>query len=144
MASREIGDCHEVLQKAWGYIQGAFRESFPGWDIILVCTFRPVEEQFDLFKKGRRETPEGWIVDDSKSVVTQVDGRARLSNHNYHPARAFDVALKKPDGSITYDVSEPAWQALPGIATMAGVVNGGSWKSFKDFPHFELPKEESV
>lgn len=142
MASRDIADCTVPLHAAWMKVSAEFRRRFPGWDIIVTCTHRSVQEQFDLFKKGRRLSGKNWVVSDAKLVVTNVDGWTKKSNHNYYPARAFDVALKQPDGKLNWPEKNkkipPQWAALPDIATFCGLVNGGPWKSITDYPHFEM------
>ena len=140
MASREISECVEELQTKWPLIRDAFCKQFPGWGLEISCSHRPVEEQFELFKKGRREVNGEWIVDDAKSVVTYVDGKTKLSEHNHEPARALDVFVKKPDGSITWDLTEEPWKRLPEIVQSFGLESGGTWQKFKDYPHIQLSR----
>lgn len=140
MPSRDIADCVQELQTKWPLLQEEFRKQFPGWGIELTCSHRPVEEQFELFKKGRRESDGGWVVADAKAVVTYVDGRTRLSEHNYKPSRAIDVLIKKPDGKITWDLTEEPWKKLPEIVQSFGLESGGTWQKFKDFPHIQVSK----
>ena len=140
MASRDISECVEELQIKWPLLQDVFCKQFKGWGIEISCSHRPVEEQFELFKKGRREVNGEWIIDDSKSVVTYVDGKSRLSEHNYKPSRAIDVFLKKPDGSITWDLTEEPWKKLPEIVQGFGLESGGTWQKFKDYPHIQVSK----
>lgn len=138
MPSRDIKDCALELQTAWGIIRPEFVARFPGWDMILTCTHRTPEEQFDLYKKGRTLMGQEWIANDAKSIVTHADGTRKLSMHNYYPSKAFDVALKDPEGRLQWNNGLPQWRILPELATLAEVVNGGSWKHFTDYPHFEL------
>jgi peptidoglycan LD-endopeptidase CwlK len=140
MPSREIKDCVPELQAAWPKLQEIFCGRFPGWGMILTCTHRSVEEQADLFKKGRRLLGDGrWVVSDPAIRLTNIDGKHVLSEHNYSPARAFDVALKMPDGRLCWEYGTPQWQAIPEIATAVGLESGGAWKTFKDYPHFHIP-----
>lgn len=140
MPSRDITDCSQELQDKWPMLHDEFCKRFPGWGIELTCTYRTPEEQFELFKKGRREANGEWIVADAKSVVTYIDGIKKLSEHNQHPARAFDVLLKRPDGKITWDLTEEAWQKLPEIVSSLGLESGGTWQKFKDFPHVQMSR----
>lgn len=143
MPSREIADCVVELQEAWPKLQATFSAKFPGWGLLLTCTFRNTEEQFDLYKKGRRLLDDGrWVVSDPAERVTNVDGRHVLSEHNYRPARAFDVALKMPDGRLCWEFGAPQWRALPDMAAALGLESGGSWETFKDFPHVQLRKAD--
>lgn len=86
---------------------------------------RTAEQQNALFKAGK----------------SQLDGYAKKSNHQ--TGNAFDV-FAYIDGKASWDE-----QALTHIASSimeaAEIIGveltwGGSWKSFKDMPHFELKK----
>jgi peptidoglycan L-alanyl-D-glutamate endopeptidase CwlK len=138
--SRDIKDCCEELRQKWPLLQEAFCAKFPGWGMELTCTARPPEEQFELFKKGRSKVGEEWVVSDAKVVVTYVDGFKKVGEHNKSPSRAFDVMLKRPDGSITWDLTEEAWQALPSLVAELGLESGGAWTKFKDFPHVQVKR----
>src|SRR5688572_23247461 len=113
MASRNIKDCLKSLQTAWPKLRALFQEEFPGWTMALTCTYRTPEEQFELFKKGRKLADGKWVLEDAAKRVTNVDGKTKLSNHNRFPARAFDVALKSPKGALVWDSKLAPWQALP-------------------------------
>ena len=103
-----------------------FRES-TGNDLILTCTQRSVEEQQKLYALGR--TVPG-------QRVTNVDGVRKLSNHNFTPARAVDVAVVV-HGKVSWSPADYA--PLGELAKRYGLVWGGSWKSFRDYPNLELP-----
>lgn len=141
MTSRDIKDCVQELQDKWPLLEQEFERRFPGWNLILTCTHRSPEEQFELYKKGRRQVGDDWAIADAGQVVTYKDGLKSKSEHNVYPARAFDVAIKKPDGSLTWDLKEQAWQELPLMVKELKLVSGGSWVRFKDFPHVEVSKE---
>lgn len=140
MPSRNISDCCQELQEKWPLLVAEFVRRFPGWGIELTCTQRTPEEQFELFKKGRTEVNGEWIVSDAKAVVTYVDGKTKLSEHNKTPAMAFDVMIKKPDGGITWDLTAEPWQKLPEIVASLGLESGGTWTKFKDFPHVQVAR----
>lgn len=138
MSSRNIEDCVQELRDKWPLLADDFTRAFPGYSLELTCTHRTPEEQFSLFQKGRRKVGDSWVVDDAAHVVTQIDGQTRLSNHNHYPARAFDVAIKQPDGSLTWDLSHPAWKALPDIVAALNLISGGAWAHWRDYPHVEI------
>lgn len=140
MPSRDIKDCVTELQDKWPLLKAEFQRRFPGWVMLLTCTHRTPEEQFELFKRGRRPIGDGWAVARAAEVVTYKDGLKDLSNHNYYPARAFDFALQKPDGDLTWDLKEDAWKAVPDIVHKFGLVSGGTWKKLVDYPHVETNK----
>lgn len=151
MPSKKLSDCVAPLAKAFTYLTNAFQEEYPHWQMVVCCTHRPPEEQFDLFKKGRElnEDSNRWEVVDARQVVTNKDGTKLLSRHNDYPARAVDVELYGPNRKKFWDFNSPAveaggetvpnpWKWLRDTAGRFGLVNGGSWTTIKDFPHFQL------
>ena len=144
MASRNITDCIQELQNAWPKLKAEFEHMFPGWKMILTATYRTPEEQFKIFQDGRTFNHDlgQWIVHDQAQVKTMRDGIKRLSLHNDFPAKAFDVALINPAGAAVW--TSPVkpfpeqWAALPGLAPLFGLENGGSWSRLHDWPHFQL------
>jgi len=84
---------------------------------------RTFQEQQDLYDKGR--TKPGIIVTKAKPGS---------SYHNY--GLAIDVYYLKLDGKI--DLKTTIKPEIGEIAKEIGLSWGGYWKSFKDFPHFEL------
>ena len=127
MPKRDITLCHPILQNAWCDVSEAYLRKYPSLPKpILTATYRSNDEQGELYKKGR--TMGGKIVTNIKK-----DGK-----HNNMPAEAFDIAFKNSDGTL--DWSGQNFRNFAGIMEMMYpmVVWGGSWKSFKDLPHFEV------
>jgi len=101
------------------------------------------EEQFELFKKGRKEIDGNWTIVDLDQVVTFRDGYEKKSNHQ--SGKAVDV--------YAYVNGRASWDKVH-LSIIAGVVLataaemgiklrwGGTFgsKVFKgwDKPHFEL------
>jgi len=126
-------------------IQTIFQEVVKIYDCSIIFGIRTPEIQFELYKKGREERGGAWIVTDSKNVVTFKDGFKKLSRHNYEPSKAVDV--------IPYPID---WKDINRMFQLNGVVQtiqaqlleqgkitkllewGGNWKSFKDYPHYQL------
>lgn len=147
MASNKITDCIPELQKAWPRLKAEFESMFPGWTMKLTYTHRTPEEQFEIYKEGRiynyktkewdRKT---YFTNDGReqyeSVLTFCDGTKRLSGHNYYPAKAFDVALQKPDKDFEWDDAKPQWRVLPSLGEAYGLKNLGP--AIGDWCHFEL------
>lgn len=127
MASTRLTDAEPMLALAYTCILHDFRES-TGNDLLLTCTHRSVEEQQKLYAQGRTTTGQR---------VTNVDGITHLSNHNYTPARAVDVAVVV-HGKVSWSPADYA--PLGELAKRYGLVWGGSWRTFKDYPHLELPE----
>ena len=88
----------------------------------IVQGLRTINEQNALYAQGR--TTKG-------SIVTNAKGGQ--SFHNY--GLAIDIAELDAKGQINwnYDMSK-----LKPIADKYNIIWGGSWKSFKDLPHFEM------
>lgn len=131
MPSTRLTDAEPALQLAYTCLLHDFRES-TGNDLLLTCTHRSVEEQQKLYAQGRT-TP--------GQIVTNVDGVTKLSNHNYTPARAVDVAVVV-HGKVSWSPADYA--PLGELAKRYGLVWGGSWHSFKDYPHLELPADAAT
>src|SRR5438105_1728110 len=139
MATTEINDACKAIRDAWDGIKTAFFEVEPGHYLELTCVYRSPEEQFELFKQGRTMDTSGeWIIQDKEKVVTNVDGRKVKGAHNYKPARAIDVCVvDNQTGKRLWD--EKWYQPLVEIAKKHNLVEGGTWRSIKDWPHLEVP-----
>lgn len=118
-----------------------------GFDCSVLYGHRTPEEQFELFKRGRRLESGVWVVVNRLEVVTNLDGVKEKSMHNFFPARAVDVA--------PYPIN---WRDTDRFYYFAGYVKriaeemgipirwGGDWdgdtelhdQKLYDLPHFEL------
>lgn len=127
--SRDIKHAHPVLAKRFLDVQTAYEADYPGRKLFISCSFRAPEEQRRLYAQGR--TAPGQIV-------TNCDGFQKKSNHNHFPARALDLAVSI-GGKVSWD--EAHFYPLHEYCARYGLVWGGDWEKFKDYPHIELPKE---
>lgn len=129
MPSKSLKDAARKLVE--GYVLGKteFEKAHPGYQIIVTCTHRSPAEQQALYAQGRTK---------SGQIVTQIDGVTKLSNHNHNPSRAIDFAILV-GGKITWD--EKLYKLAGPFFRAAALVWGGDWKSFKDLPHIELPRD---
>ena len=126
------------LSTASTNLQKLFNEVIKEVDCTVICGHRSPEEQFELFKKGRENKNFKWVVVDKSKVVTNIDGRAKKSNHNYLPSRAVDV--------VPYPLD---WNDISAFKKLGEVVKrkakelgikiswGGDWQTLKDYPHYE-------
>lgn len=126
----KLKTCHPDLQRV-------MEEAIKEYDFTVIYGQRSVEEQFELYKKGREFKDGQWVK--VGATVTNLDGKTKKSMHNYSPSLAVDIAPYPID-----------WNDLKRFKEMADVVKkaaeklgvkiawGGDWKSFKDYPHVEL------
>lgn len=101
------------------------------------------QEQFELYKKGRKEVNGKWKIENKAQIVTYCDGFNKKSNHQ--SGNAIDI--------YAYVNGKASWDEIH-LAIVAGVVLsvankmginikwGGTFGSNKfkgwDMPHFEL------
>jgi peptidoglycan L-alanyl-D-glutamate endopeptidase CwlK len=98
-------------------------------DLIISQGFRTIAEQNELYVRGR--TVEG-------KIVTQVKGGK--SYHNY--GVAFDICPVKK-GKAVWDDYE-LYKKIGAIGQGLGLEWGGSWKRFKDWPHFQYLADYTI
>ena len=132
----------DKLATAHPKLQLIMNEAIKVTDFTVLYGNRSVEEQFELFKKGRELQSDGtWKK--VGSTVTNLDGKTKKSNHNYSPSHAVDIAPYPIDWN---DIGR--FKALAEVVKKCAknlnikIVYGGDWVSFKDYPHFELDKSE--
>lgn len=93
-------------------------------DLLVTSTFRDNESQAALYAQGR--TAPGRIV---------TNANAGDSIHNYR--LAYDV-VPIINGKPCWDISNPVWKVVGELGIKCGLEWGGSWKRFKDYPHFQF------
>ena len=99
-------------------------------DFAVIESYRSVERQQELFKKG----------------FSKIDGIKKKGKHNYFPSLAIDIIPYKK-GHNPFDGSKESGLMFDELAKqfkeVAKKLNikiqwGGDWISFSDKPHFEL------
>lgn len=96
-----------------------------GYTVKVICGTRTIQEQNELYAIGR--TKKG-------SKVTNAKGGS--SFHNF--GIAFDIGIFKGSSYLTND--DIYKKLVDECGTPEGMLNGGSWQTFKDYPHFEVAK----
>lgn len=94
-----------------------------GVNVKIISGTRTYQEQNQLFRQGR--------YGNSGPVITRA--RGGQSNHNF--GIAWDIGIFGEDGS--YSTSQSDYDAVAEYA-VGSLVWGGSWRSFKDSPHYQL------
>jgi len=87
--------------------------------------------------KGSQVPGEGSLGDQSSlgRIVTNCPG-----GHSWHNfGLAVDLVPEEIEpGQPDWDVNHPAWQQMVAAGESLGLVSGSAWKTFKDYPHFQL------
>lgn len=133
-SSRLIKDLHPRLRSAYILFDNAMRDA--KIDYIITCTYRNNEDQQKLFDQGR--TKNGSIVTNARpgeSKHNTVDANGMPSS------KAFDIVVIK-NGKPDWDVKNPDWRKAGSIGKRVGLDWAGDWKSFKEYPHFQLTESE--
>lgn len=130
MASRKLSDLHPTLQPIAEQFLEACR--LAGLDILITCTYRSGAEQNALYEQGR-----------TKPGAKVTNAKAGQSSHNFElngkPAsKAFDI-VPLVGGKPMWSSKHPSWAAAGAIGKRLGLEWAGEWKTFKEFPHFQLP-----
>lgn len=104
-------------------------QDFP---VLIYCCRRSFAEQDDLYAQGR--TKPGHIITNAK---------AGSSAHNY--GLAFDGA-PTIGGKPLWDepLNGPHWTKYGQLARASGLIWGGTWLTFKEGPHIEMPNWKQI
>lgn len=120
---KNLEQCHPLLQLL-------MYEAIKVTDFSVICGFRGEKEQNEAYSRGN-----------SKLKWPQ-------SKHNQTPSLAVDIVPYPIDwnderrfrtlGTVVKEI----WAQLPEEKKEGWSLSwGGDWKTFKDFPHFELRKK---
>ena len=92
------------------------------FDLTVTCGYRTEQEQNEAYKNGKSRAKFGQ------------------SKHNVFPSKAVDICPYP----INWDGKDPRWQEMALNAMWCSgklgveITWGGSFKSIKDLPHFEM------
>lgn len=108
------------LRERWRWMRAEWDRRYPDAPKpFLTCVYRDEVEQAKAYREGKSRAKPGQSL------------------HGYQPAYAFDVAMKLPDGGVTWDWR---WFELWGaLAKSVGLTWGGDWAGLRDGPHVQLP-----
>lgn len=111
-------------------IEDAIKTSPIDFGIPLDGGLRTEARQAELYAQGRTTTGR---------KITNADGKVKKSYHQ--SGKAFDI-YAFVDGKASWDISHLTTIArhLQAVARSKGIELewGGSWVSFKDYPHFQI------
>jgi peptidoglycan LD-endopeptidase CwlK len=98
----------------------------PEINLQIPQALRTYQSQDALYAQGR--TTPGKIV---------TDVRGGFSWHNF--GLAVDVVPEEAiAGQPDWNTAHPVWARLISIGEGLGLVSGSTWRTFPDFPHFQL------
>lgn len=117
-------------------LQDVLNEAIKHYDFTILYGHRTKEEQFELYRQGRELVGGVWVK--TGKTVTNLDGKMKLSQHNYLPSRAVDVAPYPIDWNDIKRFEDMAKVILDSANKLGIKITwGGKWK-MKDYPHFEI------
>jgi peptidoglycan L-alanyl-D-glutamate endopeptidase CwlK len=132
-SSRNINDLHPRLREIFVRFDAAMKKA--GIDFIVTCTYRNNADQDALFAQGRITS--GHVVTNAKAGQSKHNG----VNIDGKPAStAFDIVIIS-NGKADWNVGNPAWKIAGRLGKSVGLEWAGDWKSFKEYPHFQLKEE---
>jgi len=138
--SRDLEHLHPELLIRYMALKADFA-SRTGRTLFETCTWRSVDEQGRLFRRGRSGIP-------GEKKVTNCDGVTNKSRHNVFPSEAVDVCVDMDPGPGKHPVWDfEAYKPLGQLALIHGLRWGGDWNGngssaderLIDYPHLELP-----
>lgn len=132
-SSRNVTALHPRLRSLFILFDSAMREA--GIDYIVTATYRNNADQDALYAMGR--TKKGAIVTNARGG----ESRHNCVDLNGAPAsQAFDIVIMA-NGKCDWNIKNPNWRKAGAIGKSIGLEWAGDWVSFKEYPHFQLPKE---
>jgi len=132
LSLKRLLTCDEKLQKV-------MNEVIKHMDIVILHGHRTTKEQFELFRQGRDLVGGEWVK--TGKTVTNLDGKSKLSEHNYLPSRAIDIAPYPIDWNDIERFKELAVIVKREAKKLdIDIIWGGDWKMFSDFPHYQVDK----
>lgn len=144
-SAARLNGLHSVVKQA---VELLIERSYDrGVPIVITQGLRSIEEQNALYAQGRTQAQLNSVGLSHVSprpgaIVTKAIGGT--SYHNF--GLAIDFALLMPDGkNVSWDMRRDGdfdktfdWLEVVEEAKKIGFAWGGDWKSFKDYPHFEM------
>lgn len=128
VSEARLGEVHPELAKRVRQMATMLEQE----SIIIRCVqgFRSWKEQDDLWHQGR--DADGNVIDKSKVVTNAPAG------HSWHNlALAVDVC-PFDNGLPDWDSNHPAWKRIVAVGESLGLVSGSKWRTFPDWPHFQI------
>jgi|SRR5882672_5792105 len=125
VSEARLGVVHPLLARKIRQMADIIGLDRPPVTLRVTQGLRTWGEQAQLYAQGR--SAPGRIV---------TNAEPGHSWHNF--GLAVDVAPFGLDGQPDWNTSHPIWQRLVEVGTGLGLVAGAKFRSFPDYPHFQL------
>lgn len=102
---------------------------------IITSTYRNDADQQALYDQGR--TRPGPIVTNAKPGQSRHNA---VDRNGMPAAEAFDIVIME-NGKPDWNVGNPKWKIAGKIGVSVGLEWAGNWTRFREYPHFQQPKE---
>ena len=153
MASRKLEDLEEELKEKAIIVQRACNEA-GGFDLLIYCTLRSLEEQARLFRQSRSRQEINLKIQKYHNrgftflaeIIENVgpcygdhvtNAGPGESWHNF--GQAFDaVPLIGGKPAWNYLKAKNYWDGYGEAVRLAGLYWAGDWQSFREYPHSQL------
>jgi len=139
--SRAIEDLDPILAQIWNEVSEKWNSTHE-WKVFLTQTYRSTEYQNILYAQSRQPLDQINVARRAMGLqpITQAENKkvtnakGGTSKHNVYPSKAIDVAFKKgKEVSWSDDLYKEFAELMP-----THVKWGGTFKTLKDLPHFEI------
>jgi peptidoglycan L-alanyl-D-glutamate endopeptidase CwlK len=127
ISSHDLKELHPRVQERALLFRG--RCSQEGINFLIICTYRDIESQNALYAQGR--TLPGHIVTNAKGGDSFHQWRCAFDGVPVVGGKPLWQVFG-PDGKML-----PTWIRVGEIAKECGLEWAGTWKSFKEYDHFQ-------
>lgn len=124
-----LSTCHQDLQLV-------MHEAIKEIDFTILHGYRSPEEQFEIYKQGRRLVNGKWTK--VGTTFTELDGKIKKSKHNYSPSLAVDIAPYPIDWNDYERFRQLAKVVMRCSEDLGIKLKWGGNFTWKDLPHFQL------
>lgn len=125
ISERRLTEVHPLLASKIRQLSDTVAADQPPVHLRVTQALRTWSEQARLYALGRS---------DPGRVVTNAQ-----PGHSWHQfGLAVDVVPLGQDGQPDWNTSHPIWQRLVAAGTALGLQAGARFRTFPDYPHFQL------
>jgi peptidoglycan L-alanyl-D-glutamate endopeptidase CwlK len=120
-----LGTVHPLLARKIRQMADILLSDRPPVVLRVTQALRTWQDQEALYAQGRNGTGE---------VVTNAE-----PGHSYHQfGLAVDVVPLLLNGQPDWNKKHPVWQRIIDVGRSLGLTEGAQFRSFPDYPHFQL------